>query len=72
MTVHGLVPQCALSVLSFSECKIAKIFQGFTPEPLWGRYTAPSSISAFTASLASCTTLFLLATLVEKPAPPKN
>ena len=33
MTVHGLVPQCALSVLSFSECKIAKIFQGFAPDP---------------------------------------
>ena len=23
--VHALVPQCALSVLSYSECKIAKI-----------------------------------------------
>ena len=31
MTVHGLVPQCTLSVLSYSECKIAKIFQGFAP-----------------------------------------
>ena len=37
MTVHGLVPQCALSVLSFSECKIAKIFQGFAP----GSHQAP-------------------------------
>ena len=33
MTVHALVPQCALSVLSCSECKIAKIFWGFAPEP---------------------------------------
>ena len=31
MTFHALVPQCALSVLSYSECKIAKIFQGFSP-----------------------------------------
>ena len=32
MTVHALVPQYALSVLSYSECKITKNFQQ-TPTP---------------------------------------
>ena len=41
MTVHALDPQCALSVLSYSECKIAKIFWGFAPRPHWGGLTAP-------------------------------
>ena len=31
MTVHALVPKCALSVLSYSECEIVKKFQ-LTPQ----------------------------------------
>ena len=65
MTVHALVSQCALSVLSCLECKIAKIFWGFAPGSHWGGLAAPSR-------LPNCTTVFLLATLVEKRAPPKN
>ena len=41
MIFHALVPQCALSVLSYSECKIAKIFRGFAPRAQWGELTAP-------------------------------
>ena len=33
MTVHALVPQYALSVLSYSECKIAKNSQQTPPPP---------------------------------------
>ena len=44
--------------LSNSKYKIAKIIRGFTPEPVWGKYTAPSPIPAFTASLVSCTSAF--------------
>ena len=29
MTIHALVPQCALSILSYSECKLAKTVQQF-------------------------------------------
>ena len=65
MTVYALVPQCALSVLSYSECKIAKIFWGFIPGPYRGELTA-------LPRLLSCTTVFLLPMLVKKPAPSKN
>ena len=65
MTIHALVPQCALFVLSYSECKIVKIFQGFIPGPQWGGLTAPPK-------LPSCTTVFLFAMLIEKPAPPQK
>ena len=41
MIFHALVPQCALSVLSYSECKIAKTFRGFAPRAQWGELTAP-------------------------------
>ena len=41
MTIHALVPQCALSVLSYSEYKIAKIFWDFTPGPHWGGLQHP-------------------------------
>ena len=41
MTIHALVSQCTLSVLSYSKCKIAKIFQGFTPGP----YRVPKSLT---------------------------
>ena len=68
ITIHALVPQCALFVLSYSECKIAKIFKGFTPEPHRGRLPAiplpPDSPAA--------QWLFLLTTLIKKPAPLKN
>ena len=60
MIVHALHPQCALFVLSYSECKIAKIFWGFAPGPHWR------------GLILSSTTVFLLATLVQKTAPPKN
>ena len=44
MTVNALVPQCSVSVLSYSECKIAKIFWGFAPGPHWGGFTvAPNT-----------------------------
>ena len=46
MTVHALVLQCALSVLSYSECKIAQIFQGFTSGSHWGGLTAPTDSPA--------------------------
>ena len=68
MTVHALVPQCALSVLSYSECKIAKIIRGFAPGPHWRGLTAPPP----PPRLPWCTTVFLLATLVEKPANPQK
>ena len=57
MTVHALVPRYALSGLCYSECKTAKVFRGFTPGPQWGKLTVPPQ-------LPSCTTDFLLATLV--------
>ena len=41
MIVHTLVLQCGLSVLSYSECKIAKMFWDFAPGPHWGGLTAP-------------------------------
>ena len=44
--------------------QIGKIVWGFVPGPHWGELTAPTR-------LPSCTTVFLLATLVEKPAPKK-
>ena len=42
MTVHALVLQRALSILSYSECKITKIFRGFAPGPHSEGFTAPS------------------------------
>ena len=65
MAIHALAPQCALSVLSYSEYKIAKMFQGFSPGYHWGGLTAPRRP-------ASCTTGFVLAMLVEKRTFPKN
>ena len=65
MTIHALVPQFALFVLSYSKCKIAKIFWGFASGPHWGGLTSHPSFR-----LPSCTTVFLLARLVGKPAPP--
>ena len=53
------------NVLSYSECKIAKLLW-LTPLD-WGRLTAPPS-----SRLPSYTTVFLLATFVEKLAPQKN
>ena len=56
MTFHALFPQCALSVLSYSECKIAKIFRGWAPKPQWGELTAPPDSPAaqrFFSSLLS-------------------
>ena len=42
MTIHPLVPpQGALSVLSYSECKIAKMFGGFVPGPHRRGLTVP-------------------------------
>ena len=64
---------CSLSqshesnVLSYSECKIAEKFSGLCPlTPLGRAYSTPSP------RLPSCTTVFLLAMLLEKPAPPKK
>ena len=65
MTVHALVPRYALSGLCYSECKTAKVFRGFTPGPQWGKLTVPPQ-------LPSCTTDFLLATLVPASLPPKK
>ena len=52
-------------VLSYSDCKIAKIFWGFVHGPCWWGLTVPSR-------LPSCTMVFLRATLVKKWAPPKK
>ena len=65
MTVHTLVPRYALSGLCYSECKTAKVFRGFTPGPQWGKLTVPPQ-------LPSCTTDFLLATLVPASLPSKK
>ena len=46
MTVHALVSQCALSVWSYSECKITKIFWGFAPGLHWGGLTASTESPA--------------------------
>ena len=62
---HSLLQSQESYVLSYSECKIAKNFQGFTPRPHWGGLQCHPR-------LPSCTTVFLLAKVVEKPAPPKN
>ena len=43
----------------------SKNFWGFALGPHWGWLTVPPR-------LPSCTTVFLLATLMEKPGPPKN
>ena len=56
-------------VLSYSECKIVTIFWSFAPGTHWEGLPAPPSPPP---RLPSCTTVFLLATLVKKPAPPKN
>ena len=64
MTVYALVPQCAISIFSYSKCKIAKNFPGLCYWTHWRGLTAP-------CRLPSCTTVLFLATLVEKPAPPK-
>ena len=66
MTVHALVPQCALSVMSFSKWKIAKISQGCAHGPHWRGLTVPSP-----SRLNSCIMVSLLAMLIEKPAPKK-
>ena len=39
--LHVLVPQCVLSVLSYLECKISKVFQDFAHRPHWRGLTAP-------------------------------
>ena len=62
MTIHALVPQCAISVLSYSECKIAKYFMRLFP---LGR-----AYRTLPLRHTSCTTVFLFATLVEKLTPP--
>ena len=53
------------NVLSYPECKIANISRGFAPECHWRGVTVPPR-------LMNCTMVFLLATLAEKPAAPKN
>ena len=40
MAVHALISQCALSVLSYSECKITRTFRAFAHGPHWGGPTA--------------------------------
>ena len=58
---------CSLSqsyesdVLSYSECEIAKIFQGFAPGPHWGGITPPPPPPPPPLDLPSCATVFLLA-----------
>ena len=42
MAVHLLVPGCALSVLSYSKYKIAKVFRGFAPVLHRGGLTEPT------------------------------
>ena len=42
MTVHVLVTGCALSVLSYSKYKIAKVFRGFAPVLHRGGLTEPT------------------------------
>ena len=52
------------NVLSYSECKIANIFQGFTPERHWGRLTVPPR-------LTNCTTFFSSLSLLKNRHPQK-
>ena len=40
MILHAQVPQCDLSVLSYSECKITIFLRGFAPGAYWGGLTA--------------------------------
>ena len=60
---HSLLQSQESDVLSYSECKIAKNFQVFAPGPYWGGLRV-------WRRLPGCTMVFLLITLVEKPAPP--
>ena len=56
ITVHSLVPQCALSVFSFSECKITKNFPGLCPYPTGKGFQRPPDSPAaqrFFSSLRS-------------------
>ena len=62
---HSLSQSQESNVLSYSEYKIAKNFQGFAPVPHWGGLTA-------LPQFPSCMMVFLLNTLIKKPAPPKN
>ena len=46
MTVHTVVPQCVLSVLSYSEQKMDKTFWGIAPGPNWRQLTVPPEFPA--------------------------
>ena len=46
MAIYALVPQCALSVLSYSEYKIDKMFQGFSPGYYWGGWLHHADLPA--------------------------
>ena len=46
MTVHTVVPQCVLSVLSYSEQKMDKTFWGIAPGPNWRQFTMPPEFPA--------------------------
>ena len=63
---HSLSQSQESDILSYSECKIAKNFQGFTPGCHWGGVTAPPQTSQMHNSF------FSFAMLIEKQAPPKN
>ena len=53
MTVHALVP-CALSVLSYSGCKIIKISPGVTRTPLGRAYSAPPQTPQLKNDFSPC------------------
>ena len=67
----SLSQSCESNVLNYSECKIAKIFQGFVPGPHWGGIRLSPLLPSPPPDL-SCTTVFLLAKLIKKPAPPQK
>ena len=64
--LHALVPQCVLSVLSYLECKISKVFQDFAHRPHWRGLTAPPPLP----DSPTAKQVFFLATLVKKPPTP--
>ena len=69
MTIHALVPQCAEP---WERCFELFGMQNSQNLPELHPWTPPGEDLQCTSRLPSCTTVFILATLVKKPAPPKN
>ena len=71
MTIHALVRQCALSVLSYSECKIAKYFMRLFP--LGRAYrTLPPQTHQLHNSFSACYACWKTDTHPRLPHPPPD